>query len=127
MPGQTQRVLTLKKELYNQLEEVYEKKKVELFSKHAIKSPTAYASRLLERGLLQDSLQGYYEIIDTADDSIYVKDYRKKERIVTVEIRQGRVFCEYDHSGDCDHVGYVLANPYVAQKAKEKGVKLSRA
>jgi hypothetical protein len=60
-------------------------------------------------------------------DLVHLKDYRKKERIVTIEIRQGQVYCEADHTGYCHHVGYILADPYIARIAKEKGLKLSRA
>jgi hypothetical protein len=127
MPGKSQRVLTISETLYSKLEDVYSKKKVDLFSKHDIRSQTAYAAQLIERGLLLDSLQGYYEIVDMLDDTVHIKDYRKKERIIAVEIRQGKVYCEFDHTGFCDHVGYILANPYIIQKAKERGVKLTRA
>jgi hypothetical protein len=127
MPGKTQGVITISKGLDDRLNEIYNRKRVELFSKHDIRSKTAYAQRLLERGLLQDDIQGYYEIVDQLDDVVHVKDYRKRERIIAVEIRSGKVFCELDQTGNCDHVGYILANPYIIQKAKEKGLKLSRA
>lgn len=113
--------------LYTRLQETYQKKKADLIMKHDIKSQTSYASHLIERGLLLDSLQPYYEIIDSTDDIVTVKDHRKKGKSFTVEIRQGKVYCEQDETGTCDHVGYILGSPYIIQKANEKGLKLSRA
>lgn len=37
------------------------------------------------------------------------------------------VYCRHDRSGDCDHVGFVLADVYVIKRAKELGVKLRKA
>jgi hypothetical protein len=106
------------------LVEAYEKKKRDLIMED-IKSYTAYAQRLLERGIERDLLEGRFEIANKYDDSITVRDhYRMKE--AEVILKGGKVFCELDRSGDCDHVGFVLSDPETIKRAKQLGVKLRR-
>jgi hypothetical protein len=58
---------------------------------------------------------------------VYLKDYfRMKD--VEVEIREkSKVYCGMDETGNCDHVGFVLANPLVIKRARVLGVKLRKA
>ena len=60
------------------------------------------------------------------DDVIQVKDYYKLKNAEIV-IRQNKVYCRLDESGDCDHVGFVLSDPAVIRRARELGVKLRKA
>lgn len=90
-----------------------------------IKSFTAYAQKLLEKAIEQDILEGRFEISDRIENKILVKDYYKG-KTAEVCIRQGRLYCLLDESGDCDHVGFVLSDPSVIKRAKELGVKLRK-
>lgn len=91
-----------------------------------IKSYTAYAQKLLDKAIEQDTLEGRFEIFSFDGDIVSVRDYfRRKD--AEVVIRQSKVFCRLDESGDCDHVGYVLSDPTVLKRAKQLGVRLRKA
>ena len=80
----------------------------------------------LEKAIEQDTIEGRFEIRSFDGDSILVKDYFKGKDAEVV-IRQSRLFCRLDESGDCDHVGYVLSDPTVLKRANQLGVKLRKA
>ena len=124
MPTKGYQTLTLRNIVFAKLVDAYEKKKRDLIMED-IKSYTAYAQKLLEKAIEQDVLEGRYEIIDKIDNKVVVKDYYKIKN-VEVMIKQGRLFCTLDESGDCDHVGFVLSDPSVMKRAKELGVKLRK-
>jgi hypothetical protein len=104
------------------LVEAYEKKKRDLIMED-IKSYTAYAQRLLERGIERDLLEGRFEVTNRYDDRVSVRDYYKGKD-AEVSLKGGKVFCELDRSRDCDHVGFVLSDPVILKRAKQLGVKL---
>jgi len=110
--------------VYAKLVDAYERKKRDLVMED-IKSFTAYAQKLLEKAIEQDVLEGRFEISDRIENKIIVKDYYK-QKTGEVIIRQGRLYCLLDNSGDCDHVGFVLSDPGVIKRAKELGVKLRK-
>ena len=118
--------IQLRESLGKKLKDAYELKKVNLFAKEDIKSYTAYAQKLLERAIDQDILEGRFEIINKFESSVLVKDYyRMKEAEVT--LKGGKVFCELDHTSDCDHVGFILSDPEIIKRAQQLGVKLRKA
>jgi hypothetical protein len=125
MPTKGYQTLTLKSTLFDQLVGAYEKKKRDLIMED-IKSYTGYAQKLLERAIEQDTIEGRFEIVSLDRDSILVKDYYKNKSAEVI-IRQARVYCRLDDSGDCDHVGFVLSDPLVLKRAKELGVRLRKA
>jgi hypothetical protein len=90
-----------------------------------IKSYTAYAQKLLERAIEQDIVEGRFEITDKIENKVVVRDYYKVKN-AEVLIRQGRLYCLLDESGDCDHVGFVLSDSSVIKRAKELGVRLRK-
>ena len=90
-----------------------------------IKSYTAYAQKLLEKAIEQDMFEGRFEILTFDGDMVLVKDHYKLKSAEVV-IRQSRLYCRLDESGDCDHVGYVLSDPFVLKRAKELGVTLRK-
>ena len=125
MPKSGYQTLTLRGALFDKLVSAYESKKRDLIMED-IKSYTAYAQKLLEKAIEQDTIEGRFEIRSFDGDSILVKDYFKRKDAEVV-IRQSRLFCRLDESGDCDHVGYVLSDPTVLKRANQLGVKLRKA
>ena len=91
-----------------------------------IKSYTAYAQKLLDKAIEQETLEGRFQITDNIDDKIVVRDYYRVKN-AEVQIKGGRVYCLLDESSDCDHIGFVLSDPRVIKRAKELGVKLRKA
>jgi len=47
-----------------------------------------------------------------------------KGRIIDVYFKQGKVLCDYDKSGDCNHVKYALSLDIVHEIFKKKGWKI---
>ncbi|HXQ92903.1 MAG TPA: hypothetical protein VN739_07830 [Nitrososphaerales archaeon] len=125
MPTKGYQTITLKTSIFDKLVEAYERKKRDLIMED-IKSYTAYAQKLLEKAIEQDSIEGRFEIQGRQDDTIQVKDYYKL-RNAEVVFRQNKVYCRLDESGDCDHVGFVLSDPGVVRRATELGVRLRKA
>lgn len=124
MPLRGYQTITLKRTTFDKLVDAYEKKKRDLIMDD-IKSYTAYAQKLLERSIEQDMLEGRFEIAGRYENKILVRDHYKMKN-AEVLIKGNRVFCDLDRIGDCDHVGFVLADPYVIKRAKELGIKLRK-
>lgn len=125
MPTKGYQTLTLKTSVFAKLVDAYEKKKRDLIMED-IKSYTAYAQKLLEKAIEQDVLEGRFEITDRIENKVEVKDHFKG-KTAEIVIRQGKLFCMLDQTGECEHVGYVLSDPSVIKRAKELGVKLRKA
>ena len=91
-----------------------------------IKSYSAYAQQLLDFVIDQDIQEGRFKILSLDNNVVYLKDYFRMKDI-EVEIREkSKVYCRLDETGNCDHVGFVLANPLVIKSAKELGVNPDR-
>ena len=125
MPTKGYQTITLKTSIFDKLVEAYEKEKRDLIMED-IKSYTAYAQKLLEKAIEQDTIEGRFGILSMDGDAIQVKDYYKMKNAEVI-IRQNKVFCRLDGSGDCDHVGFVLSDPHVIKRASEVGVRLRKA
>jgi hypothetical protein len=124
LPTKGYQTITLKSTVFSMLVEAYEKRKRDLIMED-IKSYTAYAQRLLESAIERDLLEGRFEMVGRYDNSVTVRDhYRVKE--AEVGLKGGKVFCQLDRSGDCDHVGFVLSDPETIKRAKQLGIKLRR-
>lgn len=116
MPSKGYQTLTLKVAVFAKLVDAYEKKKRDLIIED-IKSYTAYAQKLLEKAIEQDILEGRFEIEVRIHDKVVVIDhYRGKT--AEVQIKQRKLFCLFDQTGDCDHVGFVLSDPSVLKRAR---------
>ena len=118
--------ITLSLELFLKLKDTWEKNLPRLVAKHHVTTYTAYAQKRLEDAILEDTLEGRFEITEKEEDSLTVRDYFKNKNAI-VQIKHGRVFCQLDETGNCEHVGFVLANPKIIQRAKELGVKLRKS
>lgn len=133
--GNGQRTVTIGKSAYSILTSAYEKNKVKLLERENIRTLTEYARARLLRGVEEDVLEGRFEIIGRHEDNIIaVMDYYEQVK-VEVAIQPGKeagggtmeVYCRHDRSGDCDHVGFVLADVDVIKRARELGVRLRKA
>jgi hypothetical protein len=126
LPTKGYQTITVKESVYAKLVDAYERKKRDLIMED-IKSYTSYAQKLLEFAIEQDTLEGRFRMISFDDNVIRVRDYfRQKDAEVEI-IEKSKVYCRLDETGNCDHVGFVLANPLVVRRAKELGVKLRKA
>lgn len=126
MPFKGYQTLTIRQSLHDRIVSTYEEKKRDLIMED-IKSYSAYAQKLLGYALEQDTMEGRFRTLSFEDSVVWVRDYfRQKD--AEIEIREkSRVYCRLDDTGNCDHVGFVLANPLVIKRAKELGVKLRKA
>lgn len=126
MPGKGQKTITISEPLFNSLKATWNEKKGELITKYDVATISTYAQMLIERGIKQDTTEGRFEIVSKEQNSILVRDYYKAKDFEVI-IRKGKVLCETEQESDCDHVGYVLHDPEVIERAKQLGVKLRRA
>jgi len=58
-------------------------------------------------------------LISFADDTVILKDVRKAQRLIEVQIRNKKLMCLFDDTDSCIHVGFTLALPEV-RKALDK-------
>lgn len=125
MPTRGYQTITLKTAIFAKLVDAYERKKRDLIME-GIKSYTAYAQKVLEKGIEQDMLEGRFEITDRFESTVALMDYYKRKRVEVSINKKGSLFCELDKETDCEHVGFVLSDPSVIKRAQELGVKLRR-
>ena len=111
--------------MFAKLVDTYEKKKRDLVMEN-IKSYSAYAQNILEKGIEMDLLEGRFEITERFENTVVVRDYYKAKRVEVMLNKRGYLFCELDHVSDCDHVGFVLSDPGVIKRARDLGVKLRK-
>ncbi len=126
MPTQKQGSITISLELFSKLRDTWEKNMPRLVAKHHVTTYSAYAQKRLEEAILEDTLEGRFEITEKHEDRLTVRDYFKNKDAV-IQIKRGMVFCELDETGNCEHVGFVLADPLIIQRAQELGVRLRKS
>lgn len=131
---QQQRTVTIGRSAYATLVSAYEKNKVKLLERENIRTVTEYARARLLRGVEEDVLEGRFEIVGKSDNTISVMDYYEQVEVeVAIQSSEGggegtmEVYCRHDESGECDHVGFVLADVDVIKRARELGVVLRKA
>ncbi len=55
-------------------------------------------------------------LIQFNEDSILIKDEKmKKSRLAEITIINGRLWCDLDEKGDCEHIHYCLRLPRMAE------------
>jgi hypothetical protein len=132
MPGKGQRVLTIRERVYTQVKERWNQKRKELAARYNVTTLTGYAQALIERALKAEEAEARFEIVNRFENHTMVRDYFlvKDADVVIRSGGKGRyatVYCELDKSGKCPHVGVVLADPEVVERAKNYGLVLRRA
>lgn len=126
MPTKGYQTLTLKSNVFAKLADAYEKKKRDLVMEE-IKSFTAYAQKILEKGIEQDVLEGRFEITERFENMVVVMDYFRGKHAEILINKRGTLVCELDKKTNCDHVGFVLSDPSVIKRAEELGIKLRKS
>ncbi len=125
--SRSQKTITIGKDVFSTLKETWEKNKATLVAKYDVTTYTAYAQKLIDIGIEQDTVEGRFEITNMFENTILLNDYFLVKQNIEIIIRNAKLFCQKDKTGDCLHVGYVLSSPVIRKRAKELGVKLRRA
>ncbi len=124
--GKGQKAITVTDAFYEKIKQTWEQNKAKLVTRYDVTTHTSYAQKLIELGMKQDTIEDRFEIISKNENVITVRDYYKAKDFEVV-IRKGKVYCESDQDSECQHIGFVMADPEVRERAKQLGVKLRRA
>jgi hypothetical protein len=118
MPQPGQRTITFSGKVLKKLEEIYilEKDKNPALSFASFVSESALIE-LERRRILKEA--PLISLISLNDDIIILKDLRKNDRLIEVQIKNKNLKCISDDKFDCIHVGFALALPEV-RKALSK-------
>jgi hypothetical protein len=112
MPQPGQKTVTVSGKILSRLEELYNSEKVKRPSLSFASFISESALIELERrNILREAQQ--ISIVGFGDDSVILKDVRKKDRLIEVQIRNRRLKCISEDKFDCIHVGFALALPEV--------------
>ena len=112
MPQPGQKTVTVSGKVLSKLEEKY---KIEKTKRPSL----SFASFISESALLELERQNILReaqqisVIGFGDDNVILKDVRKVDRFIEVQIRGRRLKCLSDNKFDCIHVGFALALPEV--------------
>ncbi|WP_415282230.1 hypothetical protein [Candidatus Nitrososphaera sp. FF02] len=119
MPRENQRTVTVSGKALKTLNENFEKEKQTQPSlKFASFIADSAIMELERKNILREAQQ--IAFIGFQDNIIIMKDYRKKEKFVEVQIKDKKLHClEEDDKDECIHVGFALALPEV-RKALNK-------
>jgi hypothetical protein len=123
--GKGQKSLSLAEELHGKLTASWQRNLSRLKKKYGVTTFTAYAQKLIERGLEEDLLESRFEIVSRFGGEVKVRDYfLQKDAFVRLnsEGPYSTVYCELDTTGNCPHVGFVLSDPGVVQAARDHGL-----
>lgn len=113
MPRENQKTVTISG---NALKKIDERFKKEQKTKPSLKFASFVADSAVMELERKNMLKEAYQIslIGVNEDTIFLKDHRKKERFIEVRIRDKKLYCLEDHkSEECIHVGFALALPEV--------------
>ncbi len=55
----------------------------------------------------------FISLVGLNDDTVILKDMRKNERLIEVQVRNRNLKCISEDTFDCIHVGFALALPEV--------------
>lgn len=112
LPQKGQKTVTVSGKVLSKLEGIYKLEKVKRpnLSFASFISESALIE-LERRNILREAQQ--ISVIGFGDDSVILKDVRKIDRFIEVQIRDRRLKCISDNKFDCIHVGFALALPEV--------------
>lgn len=118
MPQPGQKTVTVGGKTLTKLEQLYriEKSKQSKLSFATFITESALIE--LERRKILREAQ-LISLIGFADDTVILKDVRKAQRLIEVQIRNKKLMCLFDDTDSCIHVGFALALPEV-RKALDK-------
>lgn len=114
MPQKGQKTITLSGKALKKLEQRYELE--------STKQPKlSFASFIAESAIMELERQQILReaqlisLVGFGEDTVILKDAKRVNRLIEVQIRAKRVKCITDDKFDCIHVGFALALPEVRQ------------
>jgi len=110
-----QKTVTVSGELLRKLDKEYQIEKVKRPSLSFAGFISESAVLELERRNILREAQ-LISLIGFQDNVITLKDMRKKNRFIEVHLRNEKLWCDYDQTPDCIHVGFALALPEVRKR-----------
>jgi len=112
LPQKGQKTVTVSGKVLSKLEAIYKLEKVKRpnLSFASFISESALIE-LERRNILREAQQ--ISVIGFGDDSVILKDVRKIDRFIEVQVRDRKLKCISDNKFDCIHVGFALALPEV--------------
>ncbi|MDR4511916.1 MAG: hypothetical protein MRJ93_09465 [Nitrososphaeraceae archaeon] len=112
LPQPGQKTITVSGKILKRLEELYNVEKIK-------KPNLSFALFVSESALIEIERRRILKeaqlisLISLTEDTIILKDVRKKNRLVEVQIRNKNLKCITEEKFDCIHVGFALALPEV--------------
>ncbi|MGI0090150.1 MAG: hypothetical protein ACREBS_00430 [Nitrososphaerales archaeon] len=125
MPSKEWTNMRVRKSTTAKLEQVYERRKHDLLDR-GITSVTGMVQDLLVGFIERDEvLSKYVPHLSAGDvelDHFAVKD-SKLARTIDVYLSEQALYCDYDKSFDCVHIGFVWSLPELYRTLKQRGMK----
>ncbi|HEY7777788.1 MAG TPA: hypothetical protein VIA09_04535 [Nitrososphaeraceae archaeon] len=117
MPNKGQKTVTVSGETLKKLERRFEleKRKNPKISFASFIADSAIIE-LQRRNILKESQ--LISVVSFDDNILTLKDHRKKQRFIEVQLIDKKLKCLTDDSQDCIHVGFALALPEVRKVLK---------
>ena len=113
MPKRGFKSYLLKDKLYTILQKRFEENKEEL-KKQGINSFSAFLTYLINKKVNEQIHEKKYrqeiEKIRILGNIIILKD-NINDRIIELKIQKGEIFCEFDKTNECIHVGFAYSLP----------------
>lgn len=103
----------LKDKIYNKLQKRYDEEKEEL-KKQGVNSLSAFLTYLINKGVNEQIQEKKYrseiEKINVISNMLILRD-NMIDRIIELKIKNGEIFCEFDSTNECIHVGFAYSLP----------------
>lgn len=120
MPKPGQKTVTLSGTRLTKLEKKFEAEKSKRPSLTFTGFITEAALMELERQNLLREAQ-FISFIGENDGIVALKDFRQKEKLVEVQVKENEVIClNVECKPNCIHIGFALALPEVRKRLKKK-------
>lgn len=115
MPKSGFKSYAIKEELFHILKENFEDNKEEL-AKKGINSLSGFFTYLVNKQIEEETKQKKFkqkiEKVKIISQTIILKD-NSLNKIIELNIKQKKIFCEYHQNIDCIHVGFAYSIPEV--------------
>ncbi len=120
--------IVVSKDIYERLRTQVEKKSSKLRARISISDyvESLIINKIEEEELLSEVGQ-FLSFAERSGDKIFINDW-VRGRIAPVSLKVNpdgsfKLFCEFDNSDSCVHVGYAYSLPELYRMLKEKGIK----
>lgn len=112
MPQPGQKTVTISGKALTKLEDNYKLEKVKRPNLSFATFVSDSALIELERRKILKEAQ-FISLVGFGDDAVILKDVRKEEKLIEVQIKNKNLKCISEDMFDCIHVGFALALPEV--------------